>query len=529
MAFHSNQSPFHSFLKKPWVLPVTAGGVAALAVVGLVFMGMKKNPAPLVDSSSSAASSWVEPEEDKNYTMDNKVDATQFQGTVLPETEDAGQSYLDETLFIGDSNTARYMVYGPEDSSEPFTTIDNNIGVVSMGVQQIESLACQNFKGYSSAVTIPKAVEIMQPRRIIIGFGTNNLGMNVEQYIRNYKEGLEAIREAYPHAEIIVNAVPPVDKQRSNTSLTMQKVDAFNSALVTMCKEEGYRFLDSSEALEDPSSGWAKKDYTLSDGVHLSQTGVRALFHYIRTHASTTEDTRPKPLKEIPAVKGVTPNLIDKDPIAVRGEQDGEDDEDESTTKKVPVEFTAGEGGTIVGKTSQLVEVGGSCSPVVAQPDEGWEFDYWTATIGSTGTSKEKLTFKVPGNADANGVILKAHFKKVEAESEPDSSEVESTATPKPTATPEPVATATPAPTTAPTREPVATATPAPVATAAPAVTPAPTKEPTPQPTATTAPTPAPTPEPTAAPTPAPTPEPTPAPAPEPPVVESSVESAQPE
>lgn len=29
-------------------------------------------------------------------------------GTVLPATEDAGRSYLDETLFIGDSNTVRY-------------------------------------------------------------------------------------------------------------------------------------------------------------------------------------------------------------------------------------------------------------------------------------------------------------------------------------------------------------------------------------------------------------------------------------
>ena len=35
-------------------------------------------------------------------------------GTVLPAGADAGRSYLDETLFIGDSNTARYLLYADD-------------------------------------------------------------------------------------------------------------------------------------------------------------------------------------------------------------------------------------------------------------------------------------------------------------------------------------------------------------------------------------------------------------------------------
>ena len=490
MASNRKQAPWQqklrALLQKPAALPILAAviGLIIVAIAAIVvwFTMLGGKPA------DSGSVSWSEPASDASYDATaDKVDVEAYKGTVLAESEDAGQEYLDETLFLGDSNTVRYMVYGQEGSDEPFTTIDNNIGVVSMGVQQITSLKCENFVGRSSAVTMPEAVKIMQPRRVIIGFGTNNLTMNVDTFIEEYREGLAAIHEAYPYADIIVNAIPPLDKQRSNTALSMKQVDTFNSAIVEMCEEEGYKYLDSSQALEDPETGWAKTDYTLSDGVHLSQNGVRALFDYIKTHAYITEDTRPKPLNKVPQVQGVTPNLITSDPIAVRGENG-------QASNKVPVEFVCSEGGTLSGATSQMVAKGSTCSTVTAVPNEGWVFAGWSATIGSTGGSGESLTFTVPGDADANGVILTAYFEREEEPEETAEPTAEPTATPAPaTATPAPAtqATATPAPATP------APATPAP-ATPAPA-TPAPaTPEPatpvpaTPEPTAVPAPEPAP-------------------------------------
>ena len=147
---------------------------------------------------------------------------------------------------------------------------------------------------------MPEAVKILQPKRVIIGFGTNNLTMDTDTFISNYKKGLKAIHDAYPYADIIVNAIPPLDKERENSNLSMKQVDRLNAAIAKMCEQEGYKYLDSSEALEDPATGWAKKDYTLGDGVHLNQNGVRAFFAYVRTHAYITEDTRPKPLKRSP-------------------------------------------------------------------------------------------------------------------------------------------------------------------------------------------------------------------------------------
>lgn len=468
--------------------------------------------------------------------------------TVLPETPDAGRSYLDETLFIGDSNTARYMMYADE-TGQPFTTLANNIGVVSMGAQAITTLPCERFKGDSKMYTVPEAVAKLKPQRIIICYGTNNLGgtsTDATSFIQKYRTGLQAIVDAWPYADLIVSAIPPLDKQRENTRLEMVQVDAYNEAIEAMCEEEGYKFLNSAETLRDSATGWAKKDYTLSDGVHLSKTAVTAYFEYVRTHAYITEDRRPQPLGSIPEPDGVPLGLISSDPIAVRG-------------AKVPVEFVSAGGGTISGSTSQLAKKGATCSTVTAVPNTGWKFDHWSASIGSTGSSAS-LSFTVPSNADAGGVVVTAHFTpdvhdhqfvETDERTEPtceaagfvkercsicgemreqklealghrwDDGQV--TKEPQPGVPGERTFTCTRCqktrvepitalPTPTPTLPP-ATATPAPTETPA---TPLPTEVPTPAPTPvpTDAPTPAPTPEPTQEPTPAPTPSPSPSPVP---------------
>ena len=320
-------------------------------------------------------------------------------GTVLPATEDAGRSYLDETLFIGDSNTVRYTMYADE-TGTAFASVDNSIGVVSMGAGAITTLKCEKFKGSSTMYTVPEAVAMLKPQRIIICYGTNNLGgssTDATSYIKTYSQGLQAIQTAWPYCDIIVSAIPPLDKQRENTNLTMTQVDAYNAALVTMCEENGFKFLNSAEVLRDDATGWAKKDYTLSDGVHLSKEAVTAYFTYVRTHAYAAEDRRPQPLGTIPTPDGVPANLINKDPIAVRG-------------AKVPLEFVAANGGKLSGTTSQLIKKGGTAAAVTAVPDEGFVFAGWTASSGGS-YSSATISFTMPQNADAGGVVLTANFK----------------------------------------------------------------------------------------------------------------------
>ena len=219
------------------------------------------------------------------------IDKEVFDGTVLIEGEDAGQDYLDETLFIGDSNTVRMVTLG-------HAAEENTLAAVSMGIQHVLSSNCMNFQGYGY-VSVPTAVELMQPKRIIITYGTNNAYSSPDDFIEWYKDALSYIREAWDYADIIINAVPPVAKTRSYPQITMKTIDEFNLKLAELAKEEGYYFLNSSEALKG-DDGYAVPGYMERDGIHLSAEGMDVLMKYISTHPLETEDRRPMPLDDIP-------------------------------------------------------------------------------------------------------------------------------------------------------------------------------------------------------------------------------------
>lgn len=393
-------APWESWNRK---LLLTAAACAGAIVVFccLLIIVLNGKSAPEMNSDQATAET-AETASAETAEIPHAADLaveTAAVGTVLPQTEDAGRSYVDETLFIGDSNTARYLMYADE-TGQAFTSLNNNIGVVSMGAGAITTLKCEKFKGSSTMYTVPEAVAMLKPKRIIICFGTNNLGgssTDATNFISTYLKGLQAIQTAWPYCDIIVSAIPPLDKQRENTNLTMTQVDAYNAALVTMCEENGFKFLNSSEVLRDSSTGWAKTDYTLSDGVHLSKVAVTAYFNYVRTHSYVTEDRRPQPLGTIPTPDGVPANLISEDPIAVRG-------------AKVPLEFVATNGGTLSGSTSQLVKKGGTASAVTAVPKEGFVFAGWTSSTGGS-YSSATIQFTMPSDANAGGVVLTAHFQ----------------------------------------------------------------------------------------------------------------------
>ena len=342
-----------------------------------------------------------ETEVDKDYDKDREaLDTDQLGNTILAETDDAGQEYLDETLFIGDSNTVRTMAYG-------FTTWDNVVAAVSMGVEHIQSLKMTYFKGYKNPVTAIDAVKIIQPKRIIITYGTNDLFWDTDEFIKVYKKALAAIHEAYPYADIIVNAVPPLDKQRENTRLTMQRVDEFNKAIAEMAKEEGYKFLNSSEALKDEKTGFAKTDYTIGDGVHLSKKGMEAYVNYIKTHAYITEDTRPKPLNKVPAREETPTGIISQDPIAVRG-------------AKVKVTFTTSDSnlGKVNGEIEQKLKAGVTGSSVTAEAElsNGGIFTGWSCSYGGlSSTTDSTVKFTMPTvDESVSEIVVTANFKRAE-------------------------------------------------------------------------------------------------------------------
>ncbi|MBR2067016.1 MAG: hypothetical protein IJ875_01970 [Solobacterium sp.] len=248
-----------------------------------------------------------------NTPQQNPNTTTATQSTLLIETDDAGWEYIDETLFLGDSNTARFLSYVSNDG-RAFVSNENTIAVAGMGIEAVNSLACMEFS--SGIYAMPYSVFLLQPRRIIMTFGTNDVGLytfSIDQFIATYIAQIQSIVEAYPYSDIIVNSIPPVTAYTSYTNVNNYTIQQANAALLKMCEENNLHYLDSYSYLV--SGDYGNPEYFDGDGLHFNQVGVSALFDYIRTHALITDDRRPQPLNAKPYVIGPKTNMLMIDPL----------------------------------------------------------------------------------------------------------------------------------------------------------------------------------------------------------------------
>ena len=254
--------------------------LAVLLTFGITTTLLKKEePAPSV---SEPAEGPAAPGEDLSghYQIDNASTA------LLTETADAGTDYLNDTLFLGDSNTVRLYNNG-------LISLQQFCAKEGIGTQVALNEGIVTFKKDSNHYTIPQAVAMMKPRRVVMTFGTNDTGMEVPDFIAHYTALIQAIQQSYPYTDIIVNTVPPVPADHSNyPHMDQAKIDDFNMALLDMCEQLGVRFLNSAEALKG-SDGYGIADYYTSGDIHLKSAGLKAVLNYLRTHALQTEDRRP--------------------------------------------------------------------------------------------------------------------------------------------------------------------------------------------------------------------------------------------
>ena len=253
--------------------------LAVLLTFGITTTLLKKEePAPSV--SESVADPTPGEDLSSHYQIDNASTA------LLTETADAGTDYLNDTLFLGDSNTVRLYNNG-------LISLQQFCAKEGIGTQVALNEGIVTFKKDSNHYTIPQAVAMMKPRRVVMTFGTNDTGMEVPDFIAHYTALIQAIQQSYPYTDIIVNTVPPVPADHSNyPHMDQAKIDDFNMALLNLCEQLGVRFLNSAEALKG-SDGYGIADYYTSGDIHLKSAGLKAVLNYLRTHALQTEDRRP--------------------------------------------------------------------------------------------------------------------------------------------------------------------------------------------------------------------------------------------
>lgn len=210
-----------------------------------------------------------------------------FPDVILPEAEDAGDAYLENTIFIGDSITENGLGFGyyppktvwAKPAIEPDTILTTPIMIYggSPEKKDVEMLAVE-------------AARIHQPQRVIINIGSNGIyKAEPAQFTRDYETFVRQFHEASPGTQIIISSIYPVagrydTSERSAYTTNNDKCNKINYALADMCRRNGWKFLNVAEALKD-GNGWAREGYLYDkDGIHPKRDTYKIIIAYIRTH-----------------------------------------------------------------------------------------------------------------------------------------------------------------------------------------------------------------------------------------------------
>ena len=383
-------------MQKQAVLVCIVCALAALLTIGITLVLIHRGKEP---AASSEQPGTEQPADDANIADHYQIN--EQSSALLPETADAGDAYQSETLFIGDSNTVRLYANG-------LISLQQFCAKEGIGTHAALNEGIVTFKKDSNTYTIAQAVAKMKPRRVVIMLGTNDTGMSVDEFIKNYTALVQAIQESYPYTDIIVNTVPPVPANHANyPHMDQAKIDDFNMALLSMCEQMGLKFLNSAEALKD-ANGYGREDYYQTGDIHLKPVGLKAMLSYLRTHAYQTDDRRPD-TANIPTRAEYTPNPSSAVTAPSSSEAAGSSEEQGVLYQaSYRVDKTGGtlSSGSDSGKTSLSYEVTSAAQSisVTAVPQDGYVFVKWSDGV----TQKTRTDTNFKQNVDVTAVFAAA-------------------------------------------------------------------------------------------------------------------------
>ena len=386
-------------MQKQAVLVCSVCALAAILTIAITMTLLKRGKTPAAPGEQPSSEVLVPGEED----ISDHYQISETSAALLPETADAGESYQKETLFLGDSNTVRLYANG-------LISLQQFCAKEGIGTHAALNEGIVTFKKDSNTYTIAQAVAKMKPRRVVIMLGTNDTGMSVDEFIKNYTALVQAIQESYPYTDIIVNTVPPVPANHANyPHMDQTKIDDFNMALLSMCEQMGLKFLNSAEALKD-ANGYGREDYYQTGDIHLKPVGLKAMLSYLRTHAYQTDDRRPD-TANIPTRAEYTPNPSSAVTAPSSSEAAGSSEEQGVLYQaSYRVDKT---GGTLSsgsdsdsGKTSLSYEVTSAAQSisVTAVPQDGYVFVKWSDGV----TQKTRTDTNFKQNVDVTAVFAAA-------------------------------------------------------------------------------------------------------------------------
>ena len=203
--------------------------------------------------------------------------------SLLSETPDYGQNYVDSMVFVCDKAMLGIKTSGVLANAD-YQVFSSRTGSLSLDYNLSSTHIV--FPHSNQEMSIPDAIKETKPNFMLISVGIENgIHCSEEKFKEYYGKLISAIKEISPDTRIILNSILPVSKayEKSNSGVNRDKIAAANGYIASLAEELGVRYLDSASILTD-DKGYLKSDYDSGDGLTLNAEGYGAIVQYIRTH-----------------------------------------------------------------------------------------------------------------------------------------------------------------------------------------------------------------------------------------------------
>lgn len=234
---------------------------------------------------------WILPQSLSLFGSGDGYDPDQYPvdtslGAVLTENS-ADDTYITESLFVGDKTALALQKDGR-------ISLDQYAGKEDLKISNFLKESCVAFEDDNNTYTIPQAIAKMKTRRVYVLIGSNDVdgSVTVDEFISDYKQALQNIKNSYSYCDVIACAIPPVDQDSENAAQTQTLIDQFNQAIAVACNDMEFKYLNSAEVLKG-DKGYAESSYLDSGTGTLNAAGANTFLEYVKSHAYQTEDTRP--------------------------------------------------------------------------------------------------------------------------------------------------------------------------------------------------------------------------------------------
>ncbi len=260
------------------LLILTAVLVCALAVLTVVFLVTKFAP-----PASEPPAAETNPGD-----IDLGTPAETDDTVTLPETPDAGMSYQDSIVFVGDSLTAHLVSRGALTGGSATTQVwrtESFIFNLKPGANAQEIIYPGPGAQAGTPMTVAEAAALATPDVLVITLGADwgVAYLDEQTFTDCYTELVRGIRAAAPKTAVLLQSIFPVSE--GCTTLSNTAIDQANRWVKAIAAETGCRSLDTQSVLKD-ATGCLKAEFSHgTGGIHLNAAGYEAVLGYIRTHA----------------------------------------------------------------------------------------------------------------------------------------------------------------------------------------------------------------------------------------------------